>query len=450
MRVRSLMCSMIALGLIAQALPVRADTFDPNYLISDYDFTDWAAMTMPEITQFLTNKGSALTRYVDRGTRQIAPQIIFDAAVIYQINPQVLLVLLQKEQSLIEDSLPSQDQYDWATGFAICDSCSKSDPGLQQYRGFAAQVDRAAWRLRYYLTNPVEFSFRTGNTYAIDGKLVTMANDATRALYTYTPHLHGSENFVNIWRRWFAKLYPDGAILEDVHTKSLWLIQNGERRKFTSRAIAASRVDLARAIRVSPIDLARYDEGDPISFAQYSLLRSPRGTVYLLVGDTKRGFADRDALRTLGVNPEEIEDVGWDALNAIPEGQAITVQSAYPTGALIQDVTTGGVWYVQDGVKHALIARELLARFQGKTIQRAKPDQLAQFTTGAPLTLTDGALMQRYGTDEVAAVSHGARRSFSSLEALEKLGYKKEHIVIVPEKVWNLHPAGEPMASSSS
>jgi hypothetical protein len=428
-----------------QSLPVRAQSYDPNYLISDYEFTDWTTMTMKEVENFLKSKGSSLVRYVDARTRQLASQIIFDAAVIYQVNPKVLLTLLQKEQSLIEDASPAQDQYDWATGFGVCDSCAKNDPALAPLRGFATQVDRAAWRFRYYLTNPQEFRFRTGASYEIDGSPVTMTNDATRALYTYTPHLHGNENFVNIWRRWFAKLYPDGAVLQDEQTKSLWLIQNGRRRRIASHAVAASRTDLSRLIRVSPLDLQRYDEGDPITFAQYSLLRSPRGTVYLLVDDAKRGFASRDAFRTLGFNPEEVENAGWDVLNTIPDGPPITIQSSYPTGALIQDTTTGGIWYIQDGIKHALIARELLARFKGTALQKAKPDQLAQFALGSPLKLTDGTLMQNMLSGEVAVTANGERRSFTSVEAMVKLGYKKELIISVPEKVWNLHPAGAVM-----
>lgn len=444
--IKKLFIIPITLSLIFPPSPAHAQSFDPSFLISDYEFTDWSSMTIQEVERFLKSKGSTLARYVDGQTRQLAYQIIFDSAIIYQVNPKVLLTLIQKEQSLIENPFPTQDQYDWATGFGVCDSCSKSDPSLQPLRGFATQVDRAAMRFRYYLTHPNEFKFFTGETYDIDGRPVTMTNDATRALYTYTPHLHGNENFVNIWRRWFAKIYPNGAVLEDDQTKSLWLIQNGKRRKFASRAIAASRTDLNHIIRVSTTDLNRYEEEQPIQFAQYSLLRSPRGTVYLLVNEYKRGFTSRDAFRTLGFNPEEIENTEWDVLNAIPDGPPLSVQSSYPTGALIQDITTGGVWYVQDGVKQALISRELLNVFASKKIQKAKPDQLAQFATGNPLKLTDGTLIRFNVTGDTAVIADGKRREFISPESLKKLGYRTEHIVMVSEKVWNLHPQGDPIA----
>lgn len=436
--------SLLVILSVAQLIPwcPVAAAWDPKYLISDYEFTDWASLNLQEIQDFLIKKKSALATYVDPVTRQSAAQLIADSAVVYQINPKVLLVILQKEQSLIEDGAPAQSQYDWATGFGVCDSCSKQDPLLQGYRGFSVQVDRGAWRLRYYLEHAGEFNFQTGETYPIDGQYVTLTNDATRALYTYTPHLHGNMNFVAIWNRWFSKSYPDGAVLQDKDSKTIWLIQQGKRRRFASVSAALSRITSAQIVPVTLSDLMRYEEGRSIKFPEYSLIRSPRGTVYLMVNDTKRGVANRETFRQLGFNPEEVIDASWEDLDAIPDGAPLTQKSAYPTGALLQNTASGGVWYVQDGVKHALIAREMLGRFPGKKLIRIKPADLEQFETGEPLKLTDGTLIGLEGTDLIAIITNGTRRIFASKDAFHKLGYKDENILYIPEKIWDLHPEG--------
>ncbi len=436
-------CLLVVIAA-AQLVPLRpaAAAWDPNYVISDYEFTDWASLNLQEIQDFLSKKNSALATFVDPATRQRASQVIADSAVVYQINPKVLLVLLQKEQSLVEDGAPTSDQFDWATGFGVCDACSKQDPFLQVYRGFTVQVDRCAWRLRYYLEHSEEFNFQTGGTYSIDGQLVTMTNDATRALYTYTPHLHGNMNFAIIWNRWFSKNYPDGAVLQDKESKTIWLIQQGKRRKFASLSVALSRINYSQVIPATLNELMRYEEGAIIKFPEYSLVRSPRGTVFLMADDAKRGIANRETFRQLGFNPEEIIDASWDDLNAIPDGAPITQKSAYPTGALLQDTATGGVWYVQDGVKHALIAREMLKRFPGKKLIRIKPADLGQFETGEPLKLTDGTLVKLEGTDLVAIITNGTRRVFASEDVFRKLGYKLENIIEIPAKLWDLHTEG--------
>ncbi|MFA4873659.1 MAG: hypothetical protein WC659_07085 [Patescibacteria group bacterium] len=441
MKLKQYLLVILAAAQLIPWYPTVA-AWDPNYLISDYEFTDWASLNLQEIQDFLFQKKSTLTHYVDPATRQRAAQVIADSAVVYQINPKALLTLLQKEQSLIEDGNPGQDQYDWATGFGICDACSKQDPLLQAYRGFTVQVDRCAWRLRYYLEHSDEFIFQTGQTYSIDGQLVTMTNDATRALYTYTPHLHGNLNFVAIWDRWFSKNYPDGTVVQDKDSKIIWLIQQGRRRKFASISVALSRINYSQIIPVTLSDLMHYEEGSIIKFPEYSLVRSPRGTVFLMVNDTKRGIANRETFRQLGFNPEEVIDATWDDLNAVSDGAPITQKSAYPTGALLQDTASGGVWYVQDGVKHALIAREMLKRFPGMKLIRIKPANLEQFETGEPLKLTDGTLVGLEGTDQVAIITNGTRRVFASKDAFHKLGYKDENVLVIPEKIWNLHSEG--------
>ncbi|MEW6610083.1 MAG: hypothetical protein AB1352_00425 [Patescibacteria group bacterium] len=434
----------IIIIIVAQLVPwysIKA-SWDPNYLMSDYEFTDWSSLNLQEIQNFLSQKKSALASYVDPITRQRAAQLIFDSAVVYQINPKALLTLIQKEQSLVEDGMPTQDQFDWATGFGICDSCSKQDPSLQAYKGFAIQVDRCAWRLRYFLEHEEEFNFQTGQTYSIDGQYVTLTNDATRALYTYTPHLHGNLNFVAIWNRWFAKNYPDGSVLQDRDSKTVWLIQKGLRRKFASLSVVLSRVSYSHIIQAPLNDIMRYEEGTSIKFPEYSLVRSPRGTVYLMVDDVKRGIVNRETFRQLGFNPEEVINASWDDLTAIPDGPPITQRNAYPLGALLQDTSSGGVWYVQDGVKHALIARELLEKFPGKKLIRKRSADLEQFETGDPLKLTDGTLVGLEETDQIAIITNGSRRIFASREAFHSLGYREENILMIPEKLWNLHSEG--------
>ena len=58
----------------------------------------------------------------------------------YQINPKVLLVTLQKDKFSYRRR-PHPKTMDWATGYAVCDSCSMTDPGIQSHRGFGMQVD---------------------------------------------------------------------------------------------------------------------------------------------------------------------------------------------------------------------------------------------------------------------------------------------------------------------
>lgn len=443
-----------ALAALAPGLPVLAqEDFDYDYIISDSDLTDFSSMDLNQIQAFLISKGSSLVSYIDPVTRLRASQIIYQSAQDFQINPKFLLALIQKEQSLIEDITPRPSQYDWATGYAVCDSCSTDDPVLQKFKGFYNQVYNAAKRIRtVYLADLQNLGLTSsgygpGITKLVDGLAVTPANHATAALYTYTPHLHGNRLMSDVWNRFFARTYPDGTLLNVEGEREVWLIQDGFRRKFTNRSVYLSRYsDFDHVLTVSQTDLIKYPEGKEIKFANYSYLRTPQGTVYLLVDDQLRGFASAEALRRVGVNPEEIVDVEQKDLSDYAEGRAITVDSLYPLGALLQDKKTGGVYWVQEGVKQPIWSREIMAvNFPGRKVIPRSSSELDSLTTGDPVLFRDGELIKSKDGPSVYLISNHKRLPFTSAEAFEALGFSWQSIIETSSVAVGLHPLGEPI-----
>jgi len=179
--------------------------FDPNFIISDDEMQNWTSMDIHDIQAFLDEKGGYIANHKTEdweGTLRLVADIIWRASKESQINPKYLLVKLQKEQSLITAKDPTQKQLDWATGYGVCDSCKMTDPDIQKYKGFGTQVDRAAGIMRWYYDhlNTESWIKRAGQTYTIDGESITPQSNATGFLYSYTPHIHGNENFWNLWQ----------------------------------------------------------------------------------------------------------------------------------------------------------------------------------------------------------------------------------------------------------
>ena len=117
----------------------------PNMILGDGDI-ELGSLNLAGIQAFLSEKGTLghyRTNDID-GVEKPASEIIWRVSTPYKINPRYLLALLQKEQSLVEHPSPSQRQFDWATGYGVCDSCSKDDPGIQDFKGFANQLEWAA------------------------------------------------------------------------------------------------------------------------------------------------------------------------------------------------------------------------------------------------------------------------------------------------------------------
>ena len=89
-------------------------------LISDGDFTSSGSLSLAQIQSFLSAKGSRLATYSWGG--KSAARWIYDESHEHGINPQVILVTLQKENSLITSGSPSQTNLDWAMGYACYES----------------------------------------------------------------------------------------------------------------------------------------------------------------------------------------------------------------------------------------------------------------------------------------------------------------------------------------
>ncbi|MDP2944630.1 MAG: hypothetical protein Q8N57_03665 [bacterium] len=488
--------NLIGLGaLIACLLPLlaRAQTdlalnFNPNRILEDSEILNYSSMGMTEIQNFLQNKSSYLAGYNSinvHGDIKSAAEIIYDAThnnydcegvtlsdqpteaekkskcrQITTINPKFLLVLLQKEASLVTDSAPPQNHLDWATGYGCPDNwvCDL------YYKGFGKQVNSASLQFLDYMQNPQAYNFKIGQTYIARDKYgplksvakaindgdynsiiaspdmvsVTPANQATAALYIYTPHVfNGNYNTYKLWNTYFPKvsrLYPDGSIIKAEGDPRVWLIAGGEKRHFTNWSAFVSRFRPEQIVTVTGADLENYPLGDEIKFANYSLVQTPDKKIYLLVDKEKRPFASLTVFKNIGFNPEEVETATVADLAGYSLGKAITATSTYVTGALLQDSKTGEIFYVENGTR-ALVDKVLLnIKFVGKKIIPKTTIQLKAYATTTPILLDEGALVRTDSYPTVYLISGGKKRPFADDAAFIKLSYNPQNIVTVSSK----------------
>ena len=475
---------VIAIFVIFIAQPVLAMEFNPNYIISDSEILDKTTMSMEDIQSFLSDKGGYLATYTTAnfdGVNKTVANIIYEAAVNnydcdgvtlsenptqaerklkcqpISINPQFLLVLLQKEQSLIDKKNPTQSQLDWATGYG----CPDGGGCNERWRGLGKQVNSAALQFYEYMTSPKGFPYQVGQTYQITNPynaineeevtMVTPANLATAALYNYTPHVYnGNYNFQKIWQQFFSHTFIDGSLVQVEGEPGVWLIQDGKKRPFHSHGALVSRYDTSYIITVKKSDLDAYPKGDPIKFAQYSLVKSSDGRIYLLVDDYKRHITDMEVFRKLGFNPEEVEDVTAQDLAYYQDGNPITLEDAYPTGALLQDPSSGGVYFVNNGEKAPLIDPIFLkTKFKGEKIIKSTAEELTKYTKVEPVKFSDGILLKTTLDPSVYVISNGAKRLITSGEAFEAHGFKWDNILAVHPRVLALYDNGEPLTIDS-
>jgi hypothetical protein len=237
---------------LPQAQAADLGQFDPGMIISDGVFYDAGTMSAAQVQQFLDSKGASCspsagntclksfrqattTRGADArctGTyagaaNETAAQIIAKVAAACGINPQVLLVTLQKEQGLVTATAGrSEAVYRKAMGYGCPDTAACDS----QYYGFFNQVYSAAKQFKNYQANPTRYGHRAGMVNqvrfhpnaACGSSAVHIRNQATAGLYNYTPYQpnaaalgagygtgdscssYGNRNFWNYFTDWFG------------------------------------------------------------------------------------------------------------------------------------------------------------------------------------------------------------------------------------------------------
>ncbi|MBI5466787.1 MAG: hypothetical protein HY975_01050 [Candidatus Kerfeldbacteria bacterium] len=472
--IASLLLTTSPVLLRAQVAP--GSTFNPNLIITDDQLLD-TSMSRNRIQEFLNSHNGVLKNYVSSditGTLKPAAQLIYEAAQAAQINPKFILVILHKEQSLIDDAVPAQSQLDWATGYAFCDSCSSDTPSIQQYRGFGKQVWNSAQLIRRYLNNLqtigvttraiantwgpgktngvlcIDSDFNSGRNICTPGStiLITPANFVTSILYTYTPHPGGNYSFWKIWNGYnftLTRFYPNGTVLRTKSSSSIYLISNGLKRRFASMSAFLSRYSLNQVITVSADQLAQYDNGQTISFANYSLVSPQTGGVYLLVDDVKRPIKSKQAFLAAGFQNDEVIKVKWSDLQSYIDGEPITPDNIYPSGILMQNKKTGAVFFVKDKIKHGIMSSAIYkSRFGIQKPIRVQPATLATYTDGAMIGFKDGDLVQSKSGGPLYFISNGNRLPIASWAAAQAYGFDKiiKTVIKTDDKSLALHPLG--------
>lgn len=474
--------------------------FNPNNIISDNDLLNARSMSLADIQNFLQSKNSYLANYIapnNSGIAKSAAEIIYDATnrnfdcdgvtlssnptedekrlkckTITTVNPKFILVLLQKEASLIEDPSPTQSHLDWATGYGCPDNWACNP----YYKTFGKQVNSASLQFLAYMQEPQNYGFKVGETYIAADKygalksvgkavsdgtynsiissptkvVVTPENKATAAMYNYTPHVfNGNYNVYKLFDRYFPDsvslaAYPDGSILKVDGDPGVWLIDKGQKRLFTNYSAFISRFNPNQILTVSADVLSTYPLGENIKFANYSIVQTPDKKIYMLVGSEKRQFDSLASFKAIGFNPAEIETASVNELASYTDGKTLTATSTYVTGALLQDTKTGGVFYVENNTKAPLLDKILLTtKFKDKKIVKVSTTILNKYTTVAPALFDDGTLLKTDSFPTVYLISNGQKRPFANDLIFKSLGYSESNIITVSSKLLYYYPQGD-------
>jgi hypothetical protein len=399
MRVRVLLVSLSALALFSIAVLVphnahalSASEFQAGRIMDDSVFFNSGSMSANDIQAFLngkvpacdtngnqpygsttrrayaTSKGypppyTCLKDYVQStsviageaglcsgfsGGNKSAAQIIQEVSVSCGINPRVLLVLLQKEQSFITDDWPWSIQYQKATGYA-CPDTAACNPA---YAGFFKQMYYGARQFKNYSLNESSFRYRAGRdnfiqyhpSTACGGSNIFLQNQATAGLYNYTPYqpngaalnnlygtgdgcsAYGNRNFWRMYNDWFGPTL--GPLIRSLTNATLYYTDGTSRYIVPSMSIASQYGLSLRDVRymhqqeVNAIPLTNSPNTKNLSQLVKSDSDSDAdgGALYLVSAGKKLQIQSMQQLADMSFNTNQISYMALSNLYRLPNG----------------------------------------------------------------------------------------------------------------------------------
>lgn len=434
--------------------------FNPSLLIDDKVFSDTKTFGGPEgIQNFLESKGSVLANTSSDflvklkepqavllkegledpqpklGRLRTAAEIIWDAAQSTGLNPQVIIVTLNKEQSLItghQNSTPEvlQKALDRAMGFACPDSggCGDLFPGFyyQIFGNFDSEGNRylgAAKSLMKSFTTPggrgpsvngapakvgqvLGIANTQGPPYNAQAEQqVTMGNAATAALYRYTPHVfNGNYNFWRFFQMWFR--YANGTLVKlKGKDPKVYVIQNGTRQLVVPFVAQARNLTLGSAITVSQNEIESYPVEKPYTPADNTIVKIEGSDQPYVFFNGERRPASAFVLSQRGLNVANAITVSKSDVEPFPQGAQLTPSD----GTVVRGEKDTAVYLITGGKLKAYSAFTFGQHKAASKLQVIPDTEIASLPKDGFVAPLDGTVIKAANSPAVYLVANGLR-----------------------------------------
>lgn len=380
---------LTALQPAERAEAANAALFDPGNIISDANMYDGGVLTGAQVQDFLQQRVASCTpgytclRDYRQNTPTMAPSalcpggyagaanergadIIAKVGAACNISQKVLLVLLEKEQSLVTMRNPSSTRFDRATGF----SCPDTAPCDPSFAGFFYQVYYAARQFQNYAKNPTSWNYQPGRVNSIlfnpnagCGRAnVFIQNKATAGLYIYTPYQpnasalanlygtgdscasYGNRNFWRIFTDWFGNPAVASSLLRTADNATVFLVAGEKKYPIGDSAIFGALAPLGPVVYVSQRYLDAYSTAQLVGRS----IRDPGGSIYFFDAGIKLAFTSCTQAADYGASCDA------DGYVQLTQEQA----DRFSTGPLLTSVTAtteGARYYVSQGTKAEIL-----------------------------------------------------------------------------------------------
>lgn len=479
----------ISLTFIGVGNVDAASVFNPGRIIDDGIFTNSGSMNPGSIQSFLNTKGAScsngeapcLKNFAEGG--RSAAQIIYDTSQEFRINPQVLIVTLQKETGLVTVNQPANWRYRTATGYG----CPDSTPGVcdANYYGFTNQtkgtarmfrkimdnVPQSEWYTPYVLGNN---SIRWHPNTSCGSSIVNIENRATQALYNYTPYRpnqaaleagwgqgdgcssYGNRNFYLWFTDWFGTTiigqYPS-PLYKSAGSSDIYAIANNTKYKMVNFAVinAFGLLDAPVTI-VTDAYLSNLTTGPAITSSIAKKAQDPSGTLYMFDDGKRYPIGIQACKENLDGSP--VANSTWK-IDCFNSGVVSSLPNSLIDNFSRQDINIPNVilydnsaWKIEDGKKRRITNPAFIDVLGGWGNVRWMKDINATQSLGK-LLIPANSVVKFSGSDAIYLMTYTKLLPINSLEDFIAWGLNKLPVYSLPASFNTTDPLdiGTPITS---
>jgi hypothetical protein len=243
-------------------------------------------------------------------------------------------------------------------------------------------------------------------------------------------------------------IYEDGKIIKygadqnliKDKNENVYLLENGQKRKFTSPQLFEYLGYKWENIKEDS-DVDFYLNGADMIYPDGTLITGRDNKMYLIENKQRKEISSSNLLKVLGYKKEDLISITEDEINHFPLGKKV----AYPEGTLLKAENSPAVYLIENGKRKEFTSAILFekAGYDWNSIISVREDEIDDYQKNGKVLYPDGLLVKSKDSPDVYLLENGQKRKITSAVLFERLKYNWNDIVSVSSSELSEYPAGK-------
>jgi N-acetylmuramoyl-L-alanine amidase CwlA len=283
--------------------------------------------------------------------------------------------------------------------------------------------------------------------YGPEGKLVKGADNNVYFIENGRKRLFTSATLFNHLKYSWAKIsvdasvglyldgdvmrYPNGTLVRGANSPSVYRIENGSKRLFTSGDLFQRLgYEWSDILTVDALELNWYPSAGNMVYPDGALIRSANApTVYLVANGQKKEITSPTLLYKLGYSFANVVEIPAESINDYPTGS----KASYPDGTLVKTANSPAVYRIMSGTRQEFTSLNVFEASGAKwsNVIEISGDEMKLYPSSGIVKYPDGTLLRADGGERVYAIKDGAASWIRTAEEFTQAGYKWANIRVI-------------------